>query len=41
MDKGNSNMDALLVVLLLAVLGWLFWYHYFYGAIDLGRLLGF
>lgn len=40
MQKGNSNTNAILVVLLIIVAVYLVWYHETYGTINLGQLLG-
>jgi len=41
MQKGGSNLNALLLTLVIAVVGWMIWYHSAYGPIDFKRLLEF
>ena len=41
MQKGNSNQNALLVVLLIVAAVWLIWYYNVHGAINIGKILGF
>jgi hypothetical protein len=41
MQKGNSNMNALLLVLIVVAAIWLAWYYNVHGAINIGQLLGF
>lgn len=41
MQKGDSNLNALLVVLLVVIAVWLIWYYNVHGAINIGQILGF
>jgi uncharacterized membrane-anchored protein len=41
MQKGNSNMNALLTVLVVVAVVWLIWYYETHGSINILQLLGF
>ena len=40
MQKGNSNTNAILTVLLLVVLAYMSWYYFTYGTLNIGQMLG-